>query len=63
MGPSAGNPFLFLDSREDLFDPLLLFDNGDEEDEEDNEPLDLFNSSKSSVGSCFKTRQNSWMFL
>jgi len=36
MGPSAGNPFLFRDSRDDLFEPLLLlFDRGDEEDDED----------------------------
>ena len=64
MGPSAGNPFLFRDSRDDLFEPLLLLlDRGDEEDDEDNDPPDFGNSSKSNDGSCFRTRQNSWMFL
>ena len=59
MGPSAGNPFLFRLSREEFLDPLLLFDNGDEEEEDESEAEDLESSSKSRDGSCLSTRQNS----
>ena len=64
IGPSAGNPFLFRDSRLDLVDPLLLFDDGDDEEEDDKDPdADFEISSRSNVGSCFSTRQNSLIFL